>query len=365
MSSFVPRTEAELDEMFGAPEPAPRLRIFRDEPQAQLPEPVHELPGADEMADEQYGEAVKRLHEDTTKYPAFPWPVLAELAGPMCPEDLVLIAARTSGGKSLFLQNLFDAMICEGRSGLYAGLEQAPRILRIKWACLRAKVPPKLVLATRKEERGTPGWQDAMAKVQDELAWMHEAPIKGRAHFAAARRIDKPGLIAWTEWAVQRGCQFVVVDHVDRMKHGTGANSFQELSETIQLAKELAVQYRIVMLMATQVGRPSDGLAAFMPPALHELRGAGTKEEEADTVLGIYRPLKSDTTNKQLHAVRQGLADWDTVVESGTMGIQILKHRLDGPVAHKMVKLAVEHGRVLDLPERDRRGTSREELHRL
>lgn len=350
-----PRTEDDLDELFGAPDQrGPRLY----EPPPPSPRDMRdELPGADEMADTQFVEAVQRLHEDTTKYPQFPWPDLAEKAGPMCPEDLVLVAARTGQGKSLFLQNLFDALIVAGRFGLYAGLEQAPRILRIKWACLRAKVPPKLVLATRKEERHTPVWRDAMDRVQEELAWMKSPEIRIRAHFASARRIDKAGLIAWTEWAVDHGCEFVVIDHVDRMKHGTGAHAFHELSETIQLAKELAVQHRIVMLMATQVGRPSEALEQFMPPALHQLRGAGTKEEESDTVLGIYRCLKADTTDKELKRVRQGLLDRDAVTEPNTMGIQLLKHRLDGPVAGKMVKLAVEHGRVSHLPERDRHRT--------
>jgi replicative DNA helicase len=358
-------TRDDLDEVFGPIEPSnlpphvtPHLSLVK--PSAT----DDDLPSADEMADEQYKAAVQRLFEDTTQYPAFPWPNLADLAGPMCPEDLVLVAARTGGGKSLFLQNLFDAMVSEGRTGLYAGLEQSPQILRIKWACLRAMVPPKLVLATRKEERGGQLWQEAMAKVQDELAWMKSPEIKRRAHFAAARRINKAGLKRWTEWAVDHRCQFVVIDHVDRMDHGDGKNAFHELSETIQLAKELAVQHHLVMLMATQVGRPADGLAAFMPPALHELRGAGTKEEEADTVLGIYRPLKPETTNKQLHAVRQGLSDRDTVVEQGTMGIQLLKHRLDGPVAGKMVKLAVEHGRVTHLPERHRVSTTYDAMRR-
>ena len=365
MSFDAIRTDEDLDDIFGAPEP-PRPKLVPSVAKPiVLPLPVEDMPSADELSHEQFVEAVQRLHEDTTQYPQFPWPALADLAGPMCPEDLVMVAARTGGGKSLFLQNLFDAMICEGRFGLYAGLEQSPKILRIKWACLRAKVPPKFLLATRKEQRGTPEWQDAMERVQAELQWQKSPPIKQRAHFASARRIDKVGLRKWTEWAVDLGCEFVVVDHVDRMKHGDGSNSFQELSETIQLAKELAVEHRIVMLMATQVGRPADALEQFMPPALHNLRGAGTKEEEADTVLGIYRPLKPEVTSKQLQAVRQGLADRDTVIEPDTMGIQLLKHRLDGPVAGKMVKLAVEHGRVTHLPERDMYSTTYEGVKRV
>lgn len=338
-------SEADLDEVFGRDDRAPALSPR---------EVAAQLPGADEMAELQFVDAVNRLHEDTTEYPQFPWPDLAELAGPMCPEDLILVAARTGGGKSLFLQNLFDSLVDAGRFGLFCGLEQAPRILRIKWACMRAKVPPKFVLATRKEQRGTPEWREAMEKVQDELAWMKSPEIRVRAHFAATRRIDKQGLTDWTHWAVDHGCDFLVIDHVDRMNHGTGKNSFHELSETIQLAKELAVEHRLVMLMATQVGRPADMLEAFMPPSLHSLRGAGTKEEEADTVLGIYRPLRADVDDKAMTRVRQGLLDRDAIVEPNMMGVQLLKHRLDGPVAGKMVKLAVEHGRVTHLPEKDR-----------
>jgi hypothetical protein len=48
------------------------------------------------------------LLEDRSRYPRYPWRDLAGLAGPMCPGELILIAARTGGGKSLFLQNLFD-----------------------------------------------------------------------------------------------------------------------------------------------------------------------------------------------------------------------------------------------------------------
>jgi replicative DNA helicase len=355
-----PQTENDLDDIFGPVEPS-RLRVLPLTPR----ETLDELPSADEMADDQFAAAVQKLHEDTTRYPQFPWPALADLAGPMCPEDLVMVAARTGGGKSLFLQNLFDSLIEVGRKGLYAGLEQSPRILRIKWACMRAKIAPKFLLATRADERGTPAWREAMEKVQDELAWQKSPDIRVRAHFSATRRIDKDGLRDWTLWAVDHGCEFVMIDHIDRVKHGDGKNSFHELSETIALAKELAVEHRIVMLLATQVGRPADALEQFMPPALHNLRGAGTKEEEADTVLGIYRPLKSDATDTDMKRVRQGLMDRDHIIEPGTMGIQLLKHRLDGPVAGKMVKLAVEHGRVLPLSERDRHGTSYEALRRV
>jgi hypothetical protein len=344
-------TDDDLADVFGAP-PAPSrvpLRIV-DESWAPEPEPTVDdlLPSAEEMAEAQRIAGVFRIHEDTTQYPSFPWPTLAHLAGPMCPGDLVLVAARTGGGKSLLLQNLFDALIEAGRFGLYCGLEQSPEVLRIKWACMRAGVPPRIILAARPEERHTPAWEKAMADVQHWYAWQFAPPQKQRAFFSAERKIDQRRLRLWTAWAVDHGCDFVVIDHVDRMKHGDGRNLFHELSETIRLAKELAVEHRIVMLMATQVGRPSDALEQFMPPTLYNLRGAGTKEEEADTVLGVYRPLRADVTTAQLTDVRRGLANVDDIREPDAMGVMLLKHRLDGPVAGKAARLAVDRGVVYD-----------------
>jgi replicative DNA helicase len=314
------------------------------------------MPDADGLVDTQIVDAIYRLHEDTTKYPKFPWAKLAKLSGPMCPGDLIMVAARTGGGKSLFLQNLFDSLIVSGMRGTYIGLEQSPDKLRTKWACLRAGIAPRLVMAAD-EERGSIEWHNAMDLVQRELAWQKTDPIRQLAHFSATRMINARGLKQWTEWAVDLGCQFVIVDHIDRVEHGDGKNAFHEMSRTIRLAKELAEKHGIIMLLASQVSRPGDTLEKFMPPSLHQLRGGGTKEEESDTVLGIYRPLKPGTTDKDLKAVRQGTRGTDTVIEPNTMGVMLLKHRLDGPVANQVVHLHVKHQRVFDMPERDQWST--------
>lgn len=323
------------------------------------------LPEADDLSSEQYGDALVRLNEDTRAYPQFPWPALADVAGPMCPEDLIMVMARTGNGKSLFLQNLFDAMITAGRCGLYVGLEQHPKILRVKWACIRAGINPRLVLAPRPEEYDTAAHRQAKAAIEDELAWQLRAPIREAAMFSAARMINARGLKEWTEWAVDRGAQFLVLDHIDRIRHGEGKNPFQEMSDTMRLAKELATKHSLVMLVASQVGRPGDALESFMPPQLHNARGGGTKEEESDTVLGVYRPLKPETTEQDMKRVRQGFASAESIIESHQMGVRVLKHRLDGAVHGKIVRLAVNHGRVTDLPERDQFGTTYDAMKRI
>lgn len=324
------------------------LRLVPEDPSYN-----HEMPDAEDLVDQQTGDAIQELRENTRGYPCFPWPTLDAVTGPMCPGDLIMVAARTGNGKSLFLQNLFDALVVKGLAGLYVGLEQGPSTLRRKWACIRADVRPSLVMATKEHEYGTHEYLRAMDLVEKQIAWQR-SEMRKLAHFSAARRINAKGLKAWTDWAVERDCRFVMIDHIDRVQHGDGSNSFHELSETVRLAKELAVEHRIVMLVASQVGRPSDALEQFMPPSLHNMRGAGTKEEEADAVLGVYRPLKKSATQQQMTLVRQGLADRDTVIEPNAMGVMVLKHRLDGVIAGKSVILGVEHQRIHDLREADR-----------
>lgn len=337
---------------------AESLRVVRQEIEANTDRVFASeaaYPDADALNADQAAAAIARLHENTATYPRLPWRELAEAAGPLCPEDLVLVAARTAQGKSLFLQNLFDALIAGGTAGLYIGLEQGPEILRAKWACIRCGVRPALVLAPKEQERGSPEWEHAMALVQEDIREYQCSPtVKRLAHFSATRRVNGTKLKHWTEWAVDHGCGFIIVDHIDRMQHGEGKNPFHELSETVRLAKELAVKHRIVMLVASQIGRPNDAVEALMPPMLHNLRGAGTKEEEADVVLGLYRPLRASISDKDMKAVRQGTANIETIREPNTMAVMLLKHRLDGAVIGRVVKLAVRHQRVEDLLERDR-----------
>ena len=192
----------------------------------------------------------------------------------------------------------------------------------------------------------------AQATVAADLRWQLTPEIRALAHFAAARKINAHGLKQWTEWAVDHGAEYIIVDHVDRIHHGDGQNAFHEVSETIRLAKELAAEHHITVILSSQVGRPGDALEQFTPPNLHSLRGAGTKEEEADSVLGVYRPLRPNVTDSEMKAVRQGLADRDTITEQNAMGVMVLKHRLDGPMAGKSVTLRVQHQRVYDLPGR-------------
>jgi KaiC/GvpD/RAD55 family RecA-like ATPase len=368
-----PKTDEEVDYVFGFTssntqrsrrEPA-SIHLVGEQREHTSDGDGDELPDALEMANEQSADAVYRLFEDSRDFPSFPWPSLDAITGPMPPEDLWIVAGRTGGGKSLFLQNTFDALVADGRCVLYIGLEQSPRTLRVKWSCLRVGVPPRAVLKPRRHEWGTHDHLAARDRVLADMRDYQDRPeVAKRALFAATRFVDRATLEKWTSGAVRKyGTEVVIVDHIDRIHHGDGRNSFHELSQTVRLAKELAVRHQIVMLVASQVGRPNDAVARFTPPTLHDLRGAGTKEEEADEVIAVYQPLRTDITAKEMAArikrVQLGASPESEILTPDVMAVKELKNRVDGAVKGRQTLLTVDRGRLHDIPERDRYVTTR------
>lgn len=303
----------------------------------------------EEIVERQVNDATYRLHEDKSGYPRFPWNALDDIAGPMSPGELWLFCARTGNGKTLFLLNLWDALI-EGqkRCGLYIGLEQSAEDMRTKWACTMSGVHPNGPLAGKWPF----GYSDEkiahdLGLVSSHMQRQKSAEVSSLAHFSNRRFIDAVGLQQATEWAVDHGAEFVIVDHLNRIDITGGRTAFEEHTKVVRTAKEMAVRHGIAMLCASQVGRPNgDPLQRFMPPALHEMRGGGTSEEEANTVLGIFRPLIPDINDKALTEVRQGRREEQTIYQPDIMAVRVLKHRLDGLQLGNQALLRVTNGRL-------------------
>jgi replicative DNA helicase len=329
---------------------SPMLAVVRDETRTILSERDDVTP--EEIVDRQVQAATFRLHADKSGYARFPWTSLDEVAGPMAPGELWLACARTGNGKTLFLLNLWAALIEAAKlCGLYIGLEQTAEEMRLKWACTMTGVSPLGILGGKwpigyDEER----IRHDTSLVESHMKRQRSPEIKALAHFSEARFIDADKLRAFVGWAVQFGIEFVITDHINRVDTSSGRNAFEGHTKVVRTAKELAVEHQIVMLAASQMGRPSgDPIQRFMPPALHEMRGGGTSEEEANTVLGIYRPLVTGINDKMLTEVRQGRREEASIYQENRMAVRVLKHRLDGMQLGNQALLRVEKGRVLNL----------------
>jgi hypothetical protein len=289
------------------------------------------------------------LFESKADFPRLPWAAANGVCGVLTPGTLLIHGARTGNGKTTFLLNLTDRWAEAGRTVCYLGLEQTPRELRTKWACIRAGVPPEAALAHDETRLGRLTLAEALSRVADEIGWQQSADIRRRVRFAPTKFVTAETLRKVAVWAAGEGCQALIVDHVDRLDHGDGRNAFAEMSRTIRLAKELAVEHGLVVILASQAKRVSDKLERFMPMEASELRGGGTKEEEADVILTSYRPLAEGVTTKDLRAARQGLIPEDKITRAGIMGLKNLKSRVNDALFGRTAALAIDHGRITDI----------------
>lgn len=314
------------------------------------------LPNRDELADAQHVAALNRLGADKTFYPRFhSLESVHDLTGSFAPEELIIVAGDTGNGKSLFCQNLFDDQIEHEVPTLYIGTEQSPDVLKIKHACIRCGVSPKLMLKPEPWEVAGTAYQAALAQVQEELDWINSPEIRELAFYATTRYVNRAELKKWISGGVREyGIEFVIVDHVDQMDHGSGSNSAQELTATIQLTHDQARDHQIPILLASMIKRRLDPLGKHSPPDASDLAGSSGKERIMSLGLGVWRPLRTDLTVKELRELKKktavGSVGQDRIYQQDTMGVRLLKDRL-GTCPGKQTMLHVgKGGRLSDDP---------------
>jgi KaiC/GvpD/RAD55 family RecA-like ATPase len=307
------------------------------------------LPDPDLLAHTQHLAAIDRLNEDKSIYPRFhTLESVHEMTGSFAPEELLVIAGDVGNGKSLLCQNLFDDQVRHEVPTLYIGTEQSPEVLKIKHACIRCGVSPRLMLKPENDDVHTMAYEAAMDAVQTELNWINSPEVRSLAFYATTEYVNRAELTKWISGGVREyGVEFYIVDHIDQVDHGAGANAVSELTQTIQLLHNLNRQHRMAGVIASQIKRRQDALAKHAPPDVSDLAGAAGKERIMAIGLGVWRPLRTDLSVKQLRELKKetslGRKSGDRIYQSDTMGVRLLKDRL-GVCPGKQVFLHVGKG---------------------
>ncbi len=294
-----------------------------------------DLPNAELMAIQQLEDGQNLLLADKSKYPRFTrLQGVHAMTGSMAPSEILLVGAKVGSGKSLFCQNLHDDLIEQRVVTLYVGTEQDSHVLKVKHACIRAGVNPRLMLKPENADLGTTAYQLAMDAVHAEMEWLSSKEMSQFALFANSEYIDRNELDYWIRGGMRKyklGC--VIIDHIDQVKHGEGVNPVSEITATIQMLHELAREYSIPIVIASQLKRNSgDAFKRYSPPDEEDFAGASGKERIASVMLGLWRPLRTDLTVPELKELKdrakQGGSAEDKLFQPNTMGVRLLKDRL-------------------------------------
>lgn len=293
----------------------------------------------------------------------WPWDAVDRLAGPLAPGSFTIVSARTGSGKTLFIRNWLHWLATHsgdhGPSVAYFPTETPRRDVLRGIVCAELGVSP--VEVSRGDfgrvEGGRRGFFDAAQRIAKPLLTprsdLRGAPLMLFEHPRPSLPLIRESL----RRAKDEGCSVAVIDHILRLDLGDGTQLFAEVTAAARGLKMLAEELHMALVVTSQQGRAAfagDRLAAFAPPDLSALKGAGTLEEEADLVLFLHRLLRDDLGKEQITDIRAGRIPLQEAVMPNQMGVAVGKHRLDGGKTGAADRLWVEHGRVSDLPAHER-----------
>ena len=198
------------------------------------------------------------------------------------PGDLVICAGRPGMGKTAFALNL-ALNACRARQAPVAvfSLEMPNDQLARRLLCAEAGVDGNRLRSGRLTREDWAPLTRAAGELSELPVWMDDTPSLSVLELRAkARRLK-----------TERGLELVVVDYLQLMRSGTRTdNREQEISEISRSLKALAKELSIPVMALSQRNRGVENRGnKDKRPQLSDLRESGAIEQDADTILFIYR----------------------------------------------------------------------------
>jgi replicative DNA helicase len=206
-------------------------------------------------------------------------------------QEMIILAARPSMGKTSLALNFAEAAAMPKRSGvepvavLVFSLEMSASQLALRMLCSRARVNMKLLRDGLLSKNGSE--QNELVRVADEFS---KAPIfiddssalSIMQLRAKARRIHSRTPLG-----------FIVVDYLQLLSPtDSKVPREQQVAEASRGLKSLAKELNVPVLVLSQLNRSSE--KENRTPRLADLRESGSIEQDADVVLMLARPKDAD-----------------------------------------------------------------------
>ena len=212
-------------------------------------------------------------------------------------EDVWVIGARTSMGKSVFGLNLARAISQQGRGSMIFSLEMPRREVQARLIC-------DLAFERR---RAVPGCTNPNVRYSDILQGRGDRDQRSLASDGARALASLPMVIcdaggltiddvrvqalrqmrAWDRAGVARGC--VVIDHIGLIRPvKKGDSKAADTADIVNELKSLAKAIRAPIIVLSQVNRGPEG-RQDKRPTVADLNWSGAIEQIADMICLLYR----------------------------------------------------------------------------
>ena len=216
------------------------------------------------------------------------------------PGDLILLAARTSKGKTTLGLAFALAAAGAGKHVAVVSLEMRKAKLGRRFLVMESGVPMDRV----RSARVTVGDWDLLGKAL--------ADLPPTIYLSDVPTVTVPALRAQVQKLQadpRRGCDLLVVDYLQLMGSAqTRENRAAEVAAVSRGLKLLAEELGIPVIALSQFNRAAEERAV---PALSDLRESGALEQDASIVLALHQPDPAVRERIDLHVLknRDGEAD--------------------------------------------------------
>jgi replicative DNA helicase len=273
---------------------------------------------------------------------------LDQITGGFQAGDCVIVSGRPGMGKSLILSGICRAAAQDGYHAIFFSLEMPRQQLLHRLACdidFDRKTPAQRPIAYTRLRSGkiTPDEFDRINGAAEQIGQLpleiYETPGLSIAEISAlaerAARGKPLGIIA---------IDYLQIVRADERYRGSKVHEITQISNA---AKELARRLGWPVMLGCQLNRSVES-RDNKRPTLDALRESGSIEQDADIVLGLYRPAYYvETRRPALGQFDPGwhtwLAEWVGVKRD--LEISVLKNR-NGPPGTLGLDIEIEAGAI-------------------
>ncbi len=238
--------------------------------------------------------AIEQLHEAGKLITGIPtgYDRFNEFTAGFQKQDLIIIAARPSMGKTSFMMNIAESIAIPGKDGhprspsqrLHTvgifSLEMSKEQIGLRLLSSDSGVPNHIIRAGMLSERNWRDLAEASGRLAKARIWVDDTPgIDVMELRSKARRLK-----------MEMGLDVVMVDYLQLMSvKGKVESRNQEISQISRGLKAIAKELNVPLISLSQLSRRPEQRTGDHRPQLSDLRESGSIEQDADLVCFIYR----------------------------------------------------------------------------
>lgn len=227
-------------------------------------------------------EVIEQLRESKKRVTGIPsgFRDLDNLTTGFHPQELIVIAARPSIGKTALCLNIAANAAMRAKSGVgIFSLEMAKQQVVQRMLCTEAEVSSQKVRTGYVGDKDWPNLTAAAGALYEAPIFIDDTPAISILELRAkARRLKS-----------KEDIKLIIVDYLQLMSGPSTENRQQEISAISRSLKGLAKELDIPIIAVSQLSRAVE-TRQDRRPILSDLRESGAIEQDADSVFFIHRP---------------------------------------------------------------------------